>query len=313
MTEATNVVIDYTAIGNAAAEGENQLEMKEGGGKFERELPAEGPAIGRLLQYIELGVQKAKPGSGYKDSEQVMLRFEVSTPRHMIEIEKDGVTSKIPNVIDVRVPKGGLTSKYGRLFTALNCSGKFNHFAQMVGAGSWVFEITHNVSGDTTYANVDKNKAWTFRAATQVDQLTGAATAIPVPELDGTPKVFLYENKGLSDAAYLSVWDTLFIEGEVEAKGKQPAKSKNWIQNTISNSVKFPTSRLSKLLEARGTDGALPDLTGAIEEAEGNVSTGGNVTTASPQSSPTPQEGTVPDSISSGTSPADVDPLLAAL
>lgn len=277
MTTNTNAAIDFTAIGNAAAQGEDQSQMKEGGnGNFERPVPAAGPAIGRLLQYIELGVQPARPGSGYKDAEEVMLRFELSTPKHMIEIEKDGVKSKIPSVVDIRLPKGGLTSKYGRLFTALNYSGRFNHISQMIGVASWRFEVTHNVVGkgtdkEKTYANLDKNKAWTFVEPANVDGLTGDITPIAVPELNGTPKVFLYENKGLTDEQYLSLWDSIFIEGEHEAKGDKPAKTKNWIQETIQKGVKFVGSRLHGLTEGRKSGEAIPDVAGLIEESEAKV------------------------------------------
>ena len=123
MTNNTNAVIDYTAIGNAAAEAENQQEMKEGGKGFERPTAEAGPALVRLQQYIELGVQKSNR-SDFKDAQQVMFRFELHTPNHLFEIEVDGVTKKVPLTIDIRLPKGGSTSKYGRVFKALNYNCK---------------------------------------------------------------------------------------------------------------------------------------------------------------------------------------------
>lgn len=262
-------VIDYNAIANAAAEAEDQTQMKAGG-SFERPIPVAGKAILRLQQYIELGVQKAKKAK-FKDSEEVMLRFELHTPKHLIEIDTEEGPKKIPNTIDIRLPKGGATSKYGRLFTALNYSGKFNHFAQMVGKGSWVAEVTHNEVGEgedkKVYANLDKNKAWTFTAPVVEDPVSGSVQPIPVPELHNDPVIFLYENKGLTDDQYLATWDTLFIEGEHEATDGKPARSKNWIQDTISTGVKFPGSRLKKLLEARGGASA-EDLDNAINQIE---------------------------------------------
>jgi hypothetical protein len=217
----------------------------------------------------------------------------------MIEIEKDGVKSKIPSIVDLRLPKGGLTSKYGRLFTALNCSGKYNHISQMVGTASWRCEVTHNIVGAgkdaITYANLDKNKAWTFEAPANVDALSGAVVPIAVPELDGTPKVFLYENAGLTDEQYLITWDSIFIEGEHEAKGDKPAKSKNWIQESIQKGVKFVGSRLHGLLDGR-VDGAVTDTSAMIEEAEAKT------------------DAIVETVVEPSSAPADdVDPLLAAL
>jgi hypothetical protein len=232
-------------------------------------VPAAGVAILRLQQYIEVGTQKSS-NPKYKDAEQVKLRFELHTPQHLIEIDTEEGKKKIPAIIDINLPKGGKTSKYGRLFTALNYNGKFNHFAQMVGAGAWKAEVTHNIQNpgtdkEKTYANLDKNKAWTFAAPVVEDPIAGTSQPIPVPELDGDPKVFLWENKGLSDAQYLALWDTLFIEGEWEAKDDKPAKSKNWIQDTITSSLTFPSSRLAKLLQDN-PEGV--DVADAIEQAE---------------------------------------------
>ena len=297
MTNNTNVVIDYTAIGNAAAEAENQQEMKEGGKGFERPTAEAGPALVRLQQYIELGVQKSNR-SDFKDAQQVMFRFELHTPNHLFEIEVDGVTKKVPLTIDIRLPKGGSTSKYGRLFTALNYNGKFNHFAQMVGAGSWLAEITHNIVGEgdkkKTYANLDKNKAWTFTAPQKVDPMSKEVTVYPVGELSGDPKVFLFENKGIADDAYKALFDTLFIEGEHEAKGDKPAKSKNWIQDTITNSIKFSETRLASIINNNPEGVDVDALVAAAEQgAEPKV-----------EAKPEPKV---------EATPAEVDPLLAAL
>jgi hypothetical protein len=277
MTDKSALNIDYAAIGVAAAAAEDQTQMKAGGGGFERPLPAAGKCVLRLQQYIEIGVQ-APRNKTYKPQIEVMLRFELLTPKHMIELETENGTEKIPNFIDIRVPKGGRDSKYGRLFAALNCSGKYNHFAQMVGTGAWMAEVTHNESGTgddkKTYANLDKNKAWTFAAPVVEDPISGSVQNIPVPELHGEPRVFLYENKGLTDEQYLATWDSLFIEGEHEAKGDKPAKSKNWIQELIIGSLKFGESRLKKLLEARGDataldiDNVINEIDQATEEAE---------------------------------------------
>jgi hypothetical protein len=267
MTSKT--VIDYTAIANAAAEAENQQEMKEGGKGFERPVPAAGIAILRLQQYIEVGKQKST-NPKFKDQEEVMLRFELHTKAHRIEIDTEEGKKTIPSIIDIRLPKGGATSKYGRLFTALNYNGKYNHFAQMVGKGSWKAEVTHNIVGKGTpeekvYANLDKNKAWTFSAPQIEDPIADTITQIPVPELDGEPKIFFWENKGITDEAYIALWDELFIEGEFEAKGDKPAKSKNFIQDKIRAGLTFKESRLANLLEQNPT-GA--DIDSIVEEAE---------------------------------------------
>jgi cell division septation protein DedD len=179
-----------------------------------------------------------------------MLRFEVNSPKHLIELD-DG--TKVPNQTTMRLPKGGKTSKYGRLFTALNYNGKFRHFAQMVGKGSWLAEITHNVvnegkDNEKTYANLDKNKAWTFTAPVFENPATGEVSTVPVPELDGEPQVFMFENAGIGDADYKALWDSLYIEGEHES-GDKKGQSKNWIQELIQDSLTYDTSRLKQIVE----------------------------------------------------------------
>ena len=253
--------INYAEIGAAAAQAEDQTQMKEGGGGFERSTPEAGICTLRLRQYIETGSHKGNNPKYPKPSMQVMLRFEVNSKRHLIEYDDaDGNTQKVPNTIDVYLPKGGATSKYGRLFKALNYSGRFNHFAEMVGAGAWKATITHNKVGDKTYANLDKDGAWTFEAPTfqandpETGMPVGEVKQIPVAELDGDPQVFLWENKGLTDEQYLSLWDDIFIEGEYEAKDDKPAKSKNWIQEKIMANLKYKGSRMEKLVGAGAAD-----------------------------------------------------------
>lgn len=297
------VAINYTDIGNAAAAAEDQTKMKEGG-SFERPVPVAGQCILRLQQYIEIGKHKPK-NPQHKPAERAMLRFELHTPKHLIEIETEEGTKKIPGIIDIELNKGGKTSRYGRLFAALNYNGKYNHFAQMVGAGSWKAEVIHNIQNkgednEKTYANLDNNGAWTFAAPEVVDPVAETVTPIAVPELDGDPKLFLWENKGISDAAYIALWKTLFIEGEWEAKGDKPAKSKNWIQNKIKDSLTFPDSRLAKLL-ADNPEGV--DIVEAIEQGEQSAQT---TTEQAAEAAPVQTEAPT-------STEGDVDPLLELL
>jgi len=249
MTEAkANTAIDYDVIGTAAADGEDQQAMKEGGGGFDRPIPEAGKCTVRLQQYIELGSQKPSNPS-YKAREAVTLRFEVNSRKHMITLD-DG--TKIPNTIDVRLSKGGKTSKYGKLFSSLNKSGKYNHFAQMVGKGAWLAEITHNTVGagtdkEKTYANLGDDNGWSFALPIFEDPTTEETKPIPVAELSGDPKVFLYENPGLTDTQYKGLWDTLYIEGEHET-GARKGQTKNWIQGIIMDSLTFKGSRLERII-----------------------------------------------------------------
>lgn len=297
------MTINFTDIGNQAAQAEDQTKMKEGG-SFERPVPAKGTCIVRLQQYLEVGKHEPK-NPAHKDSEKAKFRFELHTPQHLIEIDTEEGKKKIPSIIDIELPKGGKTSRYGRLFAALNYNGKYNHFAQMVGAASWKAEVTHNIQNpgtdnEKTYANLDKNGSWTFGAPVVEDPIAGTSQAIPVPELDGDPKVFLWENKGIADVDYLALWKSIFIEGEWEAKGDKPAKSKNWIQDLIISGLTFQGSRLQKLLQ-ENPEGV--DVAAAIEQGEQSAQT-----TTEQATETTPVQTEAPTSTE-----GDVDPLLGLL
>lgn len=233
--------MDYSKLGTAAAESEDMTKNKS----FERELPRAGVALLRLKDYIETGRHESNV-AGYKPALKTMLTFELHHPDHMIEI--DG--KKVPSNITIRLNKGA-TSKSGfkKLFNVMNAAhgGKYSHFVQMIGL-PFLGEVFHNKSKDekTTYANLDLDGAWSLKAPVQVDALTNTKTVIPVAELDGTPKVFLWENPSLTDEQVLSMWECIYIEGEREVEDKvtktKKMVSKNWIQEAIMENVEWEGS-----------------------------------------------------------------------
>ena len=230
--------MDYSKLGNAAAESDDLTVSKS----FERELPRAGVALLRLRDYIETG--RHVGNTAYKPSLKCMFVFELSHPDHLIEI--DG--KKVPSIITVRSNKGATNkSGYKKLFNVMNAAhgNKFKHFAQMIGE-AFLGEIVHNKSADgkTTYANLDRDGAWTLKAPEQVDALTNTKTDIPVRELDGTPRVFLWENKGMEDADITEMWESIFIDGEreVEKDGVKSMVSKNWIQEIVMANLEWEGS-----------------------------------------------------------------------
>ena len=130
----------------------------------------------------------------------------------------------------------------------------------MVGQGSWLADVTHNVKGDKTYANLNNANGWSFRAPVISDPVAGTNTEVTIPEVHGNIKVFLYENDGISDELYKAMFDELYVEGEYEARDGKPARSKNIIQERIMGSVKFSTSRLARILNGQVTTEALEEL-----------------------------------------------------
>lgn len=252
--------MDFSKLGTAAAQSEDMTKSQS----FEREVPRAGVALLRLRDYIETGRhESANPK--YKPALKAMLTFELNHPDHMIEI--DG--SKVPAIITVRMNKGA-TSKSGfkKLFNVMNAAhgNQYNHFVQMIGK-SFLGEVFHNTVGEgekkKTYANLDREGAWSLKAPEQVDAITNTTTPIPVAELDGTPKVFLWENSGVEDSDIIEMWESLYIEGEREiddsATKEKKTISKNWIQELIMENMEWEGSATQALTQEHIT---LEDHTG---------------------------------------------------
>lgn len=236
-------MLDYSKIGSAAAESEDLTVNKV----YERQLPVAGVAFAVFKDYIELGRHKSSNPT-HKPALKAILVFELNHPKHMIEV--DG--KKVPQQIMVRVNKGD-TAKSGfrKLFNVMNAAydNKYNHFAQMLGK-PFLAEIFHNESGEgdkkQTYANMDKDGAWSFKAPFQIDAITETKTALPIAPLVEPSRLFLWEPKGLEDSDIIAMWDSIFIDGEREvedkATGTKKMVSKNWIQESIITNLEWEGS-----------------------------------------------------------------------
>lgn len=234
--------MDYSVLGQAAAASEDLTVER----KTTRELPREGIALLRLVDYIETGRHEAK-NPQHKPSLKVMLTFELSHPDHMIEI--DG--KKVPQKITVRVNKTySDKGKYIPLFKAMKrCFPEANiqHFVQMIGM-PMLGRIYHTEWEGKKYANLDVDGAWSFAEAVQEDALTQVKTPVPVPELDGEPKVFLWEPEGVTDEQIKEMWESIYIDGvRTDDKGKEV--SKNWIQETIMSNIEWEGSTTQALTQ----------------------------------------------------------------
>jgi len=234
--------MDFTKLGQAAAESEDQSVEKASA----RPVPREGAALMRLREYIELG-RHAPKNPQHKPAFKVMMVFELLHPDHMIDTDE----GKRPMTLTVRVNKTA-TSK-GRflpLFQKMNYDGKAQHMVQMIGK-AFLGTLTHNKSedGKTTYVNLDgSDGAWNIGAPVQLDPLMNTETPIPVPEMIGTPRAFLWENESIPDETVLEMWESIFIEGtRTDEAGKE--HSKNWIQETIQKGLEWEGSTVQRLTE----------------------------------------------------------------
>ena len=134
--------------------------------------------------------------------------------------------------------------------------GEHTHFLQLLGK-PFLGEIFHNVVGEgdkkKTYANLDQDGAYSLKAPIQVDALTNSSVPIPVAEVHGDIRAFLWENPSIADEDLVEMWNSIFIEGtrEVEdPKTKEKTKvSKNWIQEAIMKNIEWEGSRTQALTQ----------------------------------------------------------------
>lgn len=228
------MTIDILNIATAAAAADDQTAETK---RPARELPRAGVALMRLRSYIEFGVFKAKT-AGYKDKREALLEFELLHPDHIVSGTKgDGTPFSFPGRLSVRVSIAGPTSHFGKLFAKMNYAGTATHMSQFVGK-PFLGTLFHSECGK--YVNLDKDREFHIGAPTQVDALSNSVTEIPVPELQGTPQLFLWENSGTSDEQIKAMWDSVFIATE----------GKNWIQEKIRSNLDFNGSRTQGVVDS---------------------------------------------------------------
>ena len=258
--------MDFNKLGNAAAQSDDMSVTKS----FERELPKEGVAFLRLIGYIEMGRHESR-NKTYKPALQTQLIFELSHPKHMIDM--DG--KKVPQKFTLRLNKG-MTAKsgYKKVFNMMNkaLGGGHTHMFQMFDK-PMLADIYHNSVGEgadkKTYANLDNDGAFSFRSNVKEDEISGEMVTIPVPPRVNDLQGFLWENDTTEDADYISMWEGLFIEGEREVEDKKTKekvmKSKNWIQEAIMTNMEWEGSTCQALTQEHLS---LDDLeTGAVDLA----------------------------------------------
>lgn len=259
------MTIDYKALANAAAERDDQTETKA---SFERSLPPAGPTVGRLVEYIELGMQarKAYKGKEKKPVDAVRVTFDLLHPEKNVrkgegeyadKVFNDRITVTMSKLLDGK-------AAFKKLFNTMQ-RGRENikHMAQMLGE-PFIITVLHNKSqdGTKTYANIKtEDGTWLVAAPVVVDALAGTAQDISgkiAPPISPI-RIFLWDNPTKE------TWDSLFIDGTYtrkNEKGVEEEVSKNFIQSKIVTATNFEGSPLEGML------GGMPDLPTAEEEGE---------------------------------------------
>ena len=246
------------------------------GGSFKKELAVAGVALFRLRDILELGTTMGVYLGNPKQKKPVKLTFELVHPRHAInkrlETDKDGEPSTGDFIrhqeLTVTLNKSNSDkSAYMKLFNRMNYDGavavpkgKVPSFVAFAGKG-FLGEVHHNKSADgtKTYVNLDKDGVYTIGApkVPVVDALgapSGEYNLVPVPELNGAQRVFLWET-GVSDEVYTQMWDSIQIVGEKN----DGTPFKNWIAEAIlsEDNLALPGSRAQALFGSSVDEKAL--------------------------------------------------------
>lgn len=241
----SQVLAQFQALANEAV-AEQGFDMNEAvvGGGGGRLLP-EGYAFGRFVEYIEYGQQPQEFGGKAKEpalefSIGFALWGEVPDPANPGQTLKYHNDDGSPYIIRTYNKAMSRNEKAGAflLFKSMNWKGTAKGFAQMIGDPILV-KIKHVPKSKTDPKIVSRIDEKAFLPP--LDPVTRAPYNIPAAP-DSAYRMFLWGKPTKAG------WDSLFVEGQYEARDGKPAASKNRIQETILKALDFQGSPLQQLL-----------------------------------------------------------------
>lgn len=225
----------------AIAEAAEQNDFNEAvaGGDF---TPLEeGPCRLRFIGYIELGEHEKEYKGQKKVKELARFFFEVTGPK--ITPREDGA----PHVVSFELPKSqNEKAGFYKLFRKMNHTQKHKVFAEMLGEafrGVGRHDIVGEGDSKKTYWTLrDVDGGFTIAPPHYDDPESGERKNIPVAEAVSPEMCFLW------NYADKEQWDSIFIDGEWEARDDKPAKSKNVWQEKIKTAANWVGSPMQELL-----------------------------------------------------------------
>lgn len=208
------------------ATGVDMNEATKGGGGA-RLLP-EGYAFGRLVEYIEFGMQPQEYQGQAKDP---ALEFSLGFALWGEGYQNDDGSPYIVRTFSMAMSQNEKSRSF-KLFRSLNWKGSKKHFAQLL-SEPFLVKIKHVAKSKTDATVVSRIDLDGFLPP--LDPVS--KQPYPIPEAPAELyRLFLW-NRPTKEA-----WDALFIEGEYEGK------SKNRIQEIILGALDFQGSPLQLLL-----------------------------------------------------------------
>ena len=244
--------IDFTALINQAAQEDDQSQTRTGG---DYTAPKPGITVCRLVEYVELGMQKQNPyqGKPKPPAEEVRLTFELLSPVRDIH-EFDG--KRTADKISFRCKKSlSNKARFKRLFNQMDYGRGKTHMAHFLGEAFLVEVFNYKDSKGQVRASLFNEEGVChigapLRAADPLDP-AGKPTAIPVPDAISDLRLFLFNHPSPE------CWNSLYIEGEREVKDEKGVvtgkASKNFIQESIRSAVNFHGSTVEAMLAAIST------------------------------------------------------------
>jgi len=268
------MAVDYKKIAAQVAAQVDQTETKAGG-DFERTPIAEGRTVGRLIEYIELGVQPQGTYEGKEKPACATARFTfelLNLKKNLKEIEIDGQTVTVAERFSFNEAiKLSEKSRFKKLLkTATYGRTDITHFAQILN-DDFLLTFKHNKTErdgkPVLYVNLYNDGVYGIEAPfVNSDPLDDSTRVrVPVPKAMSEVKIFIW------DAPTKETWDSLYIAGTrtvKDAKGKESQVSKNWLQEKILSAKNFSGSALEDLLSGSA------ELTAALESEEAPVKAG---------------------------------------
>lgn len=201
--------------------------QKGGGGRL---LPA-GYAFGRLVEYIELGMQAQEYNGQPKDPAlEVQVGFALTGEGY----QNDDGTPSIIRPFSFALSRNEKAKAF-KLFKALNWQGTAKHFGQLLGQ-AFLVKIVHVQNKDKkTVSRIDLDGF-----LPPIDPVSKQPYPI-APARDEDLRLFLWSSPTLD------AWNSLYVEGTWDDD-----KSKNRTQETILAAMDFAGSPLEMLLKGTG-------------------------------------------------------------
>lgn len=255
------------AIDAAKNKGPDMTQSSGGGGDYE--LPAAGFTRLRFVGYFETGKKESEWQGKKRVNDSAELVFELSGPKHQPRESDNGkFPIRITTTAKISLNEN---ATFFKLFQSMNWEGKASHIAELLGQ-DYVAEVEHKlVKGtggkpDKTFANLVN-----IRKPFAVNPETGDEYRVNVDQPLTEIKLFLW------DFATPEMWDSVFIEGEWEARkdkeGKEiaPARSKNVIQEKIRKALNFKALPIYDYAAGKVSSSDAADLDAAVGGVQESV------------------------------------------